>query len=276
MVQKLAANPRKGYVAESLGTVLLQGLSTVAPIPGISEDVGIDLVATLLRQQKSTLYAEDSFTVQIKSKSIREIEYTGEQVDWLLSLELPFFIGSVDLEAARIDLYACHRLAQAAIENAEYKTVVLDLESRDEAKDGPEDGRKLCVGPPVLSWTVNDMSDKDFVRNAYKVLKPHLQTYRRNLEFCRCGRCEILAWKTGDVPKLSDVRMRSGEFSEGVQSAMNLAMPYISACLLEFNGTGQLDAYDALREAVEQMQEIGADRDPLIEAIDGMRQKKTS
>ena len=63
MVEKLAANFRKGNVAETLGTVLLQGLASVAPIPR-TEDVGVDVVATVLRQDQLTLFAENSFNAQ--------------------------------------------------------------------------------------------------------------------------------------------------------------------------------------------------------------------
>ena len=271
MVEKLAANPRKGNLAETLGTLLLQGVASVAPIPR-TEDVGIDAVATLLRQDKLTLFAENSFNIQFKAASVKQLVFEDNHVKWLLSLELPFFVGSVDLSAARIDLFACHRLTQAIIEGHDYKSIVLDLEGSSEQKEEPKNGRRLCIGPPVLSWSVNDMSDKDFIRSSYAVLKPHLTTYQRNLELGRCGRFEQLAWETSRVPELVNVQMMAGP--DTLQTAMSLALPYISACLLDLNGTGELELFDKLREVAAGMCDLGATPDPIIEEIGKLRDKK--
>ena len=89
-------NFRSGDLAEQLGLYLLQSMALVAPVPR-TEDVGIDVVCTLISEYDQYSYlAEDSFYVQIKSDSIREIEYSDVEVQWLTNLKLPLFVAVVE------------------------------------------------------------------------------------------------------------------------------------------------------------------------------------
>lgn len=262
---------RSGDVAESLGTVLLQGAALVAPVPR-SEDVGLDVVATLLKKEDSySAIATNSFYVQLKSSSQRVVKFETERaVNWLLSLELPFFIGSVDISQSRINLFACHQLTQAIIEGIQYQSVLIDLDGQNEC-DGPKDGRKLCVGPAVHSWSVSDMADSTFVERTYSILQPHLKTARRNLELGRCGRYERLEWKTSEPPELAGIKQMT--HTNSIRSTLDLAMPYISACMLECIGGGADDAFEAFYGVVQQMHQLGADEDPLIDKLMGMKKR---
>jgi hypothetical protein len=57
---------RAGDLSEELGVALLKGIAAVATVPR-PEDVGIDAIATLLREGPNRmLVAENSFYVQIK------------------------------------------------------------------------------------------------------------------------------------------------------------------------------------------------------------------
>jgi len=97
-------NLRRAYCQEDLGAVLLRGVAAVAPVPA-SQDVGIDTICTLLKPSGSRrLQAEGSFYVQLKARSVEEVIYSGDEIDWFCGLELPFFIGCVDLQTASISL----------------------------------------------------------------------------------------------------------------------------------------------------------------------------
>ena len=103
---KRIANDRLGDRADGLGLVLMQMFCAVAPVPR-QEDFGIvDAVATLLRRDGPLLYAEDSFSVQFKSRTERVIKYVGERFEALLTQELSLFIALVDLSKADIKLYS--------------------------------------------------------------------------------------------------------------------------------------------------------------------------
>src|SRR5208282_5102428 len=96
---------RGGDLAEGLGLELLRPFAFIAPVPR-TEDIGIDAVATLFRRETDKLFAEGSFLVQVKAVSRRKIEYTGEQMDWLRALTLPFYWMSVDLASTTVELWS--------------------------------------------------------------------------------------------------------------------------------------------------------------------------
>ena len=75
---------------------LLQSVALIAPIPR-TENVGINVVCTLISDYNQySFWAEDSFYVQVKSNSIKEIKYTDVEVEWLTILKLTLFIATVD------------------------------------------------------------------------------------------------------------------------------------------------------------------------------------
>src|SRR3954449_2633352 len=76
-VSKRIRNYRTGDRAEDLGIFLLKAFCAVAPIPR-QEDFGLaDAVATLLRSEGRFWYAEDSFLVQFKSRTEKNLTLKG-------------------------------------------------------------------------------------------------------------------------------------------------------------------------------------------------------
>ena len=120
-------NFRSGDLAEQLGLYLLQSMALVAPVPR-TEDVGIDVVCTLISEYDQYSYlAEDSFYVQIKSDSIREIEYSDVEVQWLTNLKLPLFVAVVDKAEMMVSIYTCKRLYDAIALKKDRKEIRLIL-----------------------------------------------------------------------------------------------------------------------------------------------------
>jgi hypothetical protein len=274
MSGKRATNFRQGDLAEAFGTVLIQGFALIAPVPR-TEDVGLDVVATILHQRDSyTASPENSFYIQIKSKSLRQIPYNKEEVKWLMELELPLFIASVDVSQSRLDLFACHRLTQAFIEQIEHSRIEIHLDPIDE-RDAEPTTRKLYVGPPVYSWTVSEIADSNFLERSYQILKPHLETSKRNLELRRSGRYEELRWTTSEPPVLAHVTMMAGSPSgDDIRGLANLAMPYLIACLMESKGTGESALGQYIEQVIDEMQRLGATQDPLFPVIKNLGQNK--
>ena len=146
---------RSGDLNEELGILLIKAVAAVATVPR-PEDVGVDAVATLLRDaEDDLLIAENSFYVQFKSASDRKVKYVEHEVRWLENLKLPFFIGSVRKQDSAIDLYPTHRLSQAILE-MQHKEVHLFLDRKQE-RDAPKDVRFLNIGAAA-----SDLDDARF------------------------------------------------------------------------------------------------------------------
>lgn len=203
MVGQRDRNLRQGDLAEQLGTLLLQGLAAVAPVPR-TEDTGVDVVATLLRPDgKRHLLAEDSFYVQLKSASRKEVEYCDSEINWLRSLELPFLIGSVDLKASTLQLFATHELNRLIAEWAalgDFERLKLVLLPGGPTGFDDDGERRLHIGPPILAFGLSDLSDETFVDGAYSTLKGHLSFMRTNRVSAQAGFYRKIEWQTNGHP----------------------------------------------------------------------------
>ena len=268
MVAIRGLNLRSGDIAESLGVLLLQGISLVAPVPR-TEDVGIDVVATLIRRDGNVGIAESPLYVSLKSTSVRSVRFTdATQVQWIKSLDLPFFIGSVERTTGKIELFCCHMLTQVQIETVPCNSIELFLDEDDlKTKQPPADGRHLFIGPPVLSWKINDLVDDAFLKRAYQVLNAHLAIARRNIELCRTGRFEIPKWKTGEAPVVAQLRMISGGVDQNrLVKIMELTMPYLSGSFAEANGRGERGLSEAILAVASEMAKLGSTVDPILQS----------
>jgi len=196
---------RSGDLNEELGVLLIKGVAAVATVPR-PEDVGVDAVATLLRDaENDLLIAENSFYIQFKSASDRKVKYADHEVRWLESLKLPFFIGSIRKPDSAIDLYPTHRLSQAMLE-MQHKEVHLFLDTKKEG-DAGRDVRYLNIGPPLLTWSTHDLANAEFAPHAYSVLKPYLEAEQRNIEYRGIRYLETIRWETGKPPKCEQSQM---------------------------------------------------------------------
>ncbi|MBX8509651.1 hypothetical protein K5D34_08195 [Pseudomonas cichorii] len=234
-------NLRSGDLAEQLGLLLLQNMTLIAPIPR-TEDVGIDAVVTLLEEFDSQrLKASNSFYVQLKSTSVKEVIYKGDQVEWLLSLELPFFIAEVDRAKTRIDLYCCHALNEAFISNRRRPQLKITFEDGILLDDFHQDKEIVKVGPPVFSWTINDLESVPDLRVKFnEVIKGHIEFYKRSMEERRVGSITSIEWVANFPPKWAGGKsIELIDDKDPVRTASDLAMPYflalIDACVRHKN-----------------------------------------
>lgn len=235
MVAIRGKNLRSGDLAEELGILLLQNLVLVSPVPR-TEDVGIDVVATLLSDfDKRRLLAEDNFFVQIKSSSVNEIEYTEHQIDWLYKLELPFFIATIDRKKSSIKLFITHRLSNAFITNHERKKVVIhfdDIDTTDEFVN--KDNENVHIGPPVMEWSVASLMDDDsFPEIFYQVMKEHISIYKKNIAWRKVGWVELCSWETNTKPYVfGRAGAESRTFSDSQKIVEDALDPYLSKWLM--------------------------------------------
>ncbi|MNK11834.1 hypothetical protein D3C87_298830 [compost metagenome] len=223
-------NLRSGDLAEQLGVLLLQSVALVAPVPR-TEDVGIDVVATLIRKYDGYKYiAEDSFFVQIKSVAETEILFKGDQVKWLNDLHLPLFIATVDRSNSKIKLYTTQSLSDAFVENPDRKVVNLklldeyggDISDKDEMINLP-------IGPAVIEWSLDELeTNPNFIQRFYDLMKIHVSLSKKSIETRRVGYVDLLVWETGSIPRVYAQKVKGRDDRTAVDE---IAAPYLHSII---------------------------------------------
>jgi hypothetical protein len=221
-------NLRSGDLSEQLGTLLLQNLALVAPVPR-TEDVGVDVVATLLEDFDNRRFkATNSFYVQIKSSSVESIEYEDDEVDWLFALELPFFIARVNKSSLGIELYCCHALHEAFVVNKDRRKLRIEFGNGSEIDELMAPDAVVNVGPPVFSWSMDEVEKVTGLRGQFTgVCKSHIEVAKLSMELRRVGRVETLTWNVNEIPKIVGFKTLDPQSHEKILDISNLAIPYL-------------------------------------------------
>jgi hypothetical protein len=201
-MSKRIRNYRSGDRAEDLGIFLLKALCAVAPIPR-QEDFGLaDAVATLLRPEGRFWYAEDSFLVQFKSRSEKEVKLDGPVFLRWLAQDLSLLIGRVNLLEDTIELFT---LGTAQFDRRVHEAAGLVVWLMD-GKDGLHDGvLHLKLGKPILKWSVADTEDSEFTDRTYTILKQWLRLERWNRRYFRAGVAREILWEANEMPAVGEV-----------------------------------------------------------------------
>lgn len=104
--------PRKGWENERLAAYLLSRFSFVAQPSSIADDLGSDFFCTIFKiidaSGRDSLIPRSSFAIQVKS-SAAEVS-ADNKIDYLLGLELPFFIGVVRQAPPEMSIYSAELL----------------------------------------------------------------------------------------------------------------------------------------------------------------------
>ncbi len=261
---------RSGDLNEELGILLLKGIAAVATVPR-PEDVGVDAIATLLREGPNDfLIAENSFFVQFKSATDKKVEFKEHEVRWLETLKLPYFIGSVRKADSAIDLYAAHRLSQALLESRYDKIeLLLDPENKTHRGIDPkteaitDSFRSVNIGPPLLSWSTLDLANAEFSRQAYACIKPYLDAEQRNIDYREIRYIELISWETGQPPHCSQGSAHyQGMCEDEIHRAFRSMAPHLLALKLRAWMTNDRSVLEVVVQLVDYMRRCGFDPDP--------------
>jgi hypothetical protein len=222
MAARLGRNLRQGHRAELEGIDLLRPFCAVAPVPQ-TEDVGFDAVATLLRTDGPFFYAEDSFYVQFKARSVREIELKPHEYVWFHSLSMPLFIGSVNIASKEVELFTTHWLAGHP-NTRNFTSATMCLDPGQTSLNG--ECMRLSLGTPVLRWTPQEAEATEFQALAYTVLKQWNTTEYLNLALrhIRTKR-QLWEWRTNEVPGPGHMAAMAGP--DELVRDLEAAVPYL-------------------------------------------------
>ncbi|MEW6658801.1 MAG: hypothetical protein AB1424_09080 [Thermodesulfobacteriota bacterium] len=253
-------NLRSGDLHEDLGIYLLKQVALVAPIPR-QEDVGNDAFVTLIRPEGSRRLIPDlSFLVQLKSASVASVTYkTSDEVAWISALDVPLFIGRVDRELARIELFTTQRLHQIMLERC-HEEIELLLDPGGETSAAPN-LRRANLGPPIHAWSMADVSDTGFLARSYSILRPHIDTLRRNRWLRGIQSQMLLRWETGQPPTDNGEMMLVSPQNDIADTLREMA-PHARRMLLELQYRKRYRDFPVMLAFFDLMRRWGADPDP--------------
>lgn len=206
MPARRGKNFRSGDLAEQLGLYLLQSVALVAPVPR-TEDIGIDVVCTLISEYGQYSYlAEDSFYVQIKSGSVREIEYSDVGVQWLTNLKLSLFVAVVDKAETKVSIYTCKRLYDAIAlkkDRKEIKLILTENKNENIFDLVDEEQTDIFLGPPIVEWKLSNlMNEETKIKTLFfNVMKEHIRIIHEAMELYTIGCGTSYVWKTNEMPE---------------------------------------------------------------------------
>ncbi len=256
MTGRRGKNLRSGDLKEELGISLLKGFCAVATVER-QEDIGIDAIATLLRQENGMLYAENTFYVQFKSSRIPNIRFEGKAVTWLKNLKLPLFIGSVG--ETSIELLCTHALSRIFAET-DHTIIQLNFGGTPET-DAPPSERYVSIDPPVLTWSVEDLSKPNFGEWAYERLKPLVEVEQKNLDTRILKHVSVVNWTTNDIPKINQAIMQLQHPSD-ITTILSAIEPYVLTLMTHCIVSRDEDEYSMIESLIKFMRSHGRDPDP--------------
>jgi len=226
MPEKITKNLRKGHLSEDIGISFLRNFSAVAQVRQ-EDDVGIDAIATLLRPDGKFLHAEQSFTVQIKSVSVTEINYDENQLEWLLNQDLPLFILTVDKKEGEIAIYTTNPIYGLFTRGSQTATLHLDEESEYHFKRIETEGSHadIYLGPPILVANELEARTDEFIDKAYSLLKSWVTSEINQFGFRRLKKSRLAKWETWEKPNYNGEV--SSTSSENIQRDMKAIKPYL-------------------------------------------------
>jgi hypothetical protein len=247
-------------LSEDLGIFLLKAVAFVAPVPR-PEDVGNDALATLIRWDGPRRLIPDlSCFVQLKSRSHTSVTYsTPDEMAWLTGLEMPLFIGRVDLQEGRIELFTTVRLHQILLET-QYERVELLLDEAPETSKST--GVRLAnLGPPVLSWSVADVNEPDFLEKAHGVLRPHVEWLRTNRALREIQTHICIQWETGQPPTEAGISRHYSPKND-IRDTLKGMTPHVQRMMSELQFRQKYGDFWLILAFFDLMRRWGHDPDP--------------
>ncbi|WP_109438251.1 hypothetical protein [Aquimarina sp. AU119] len=237
-----ATNIRKADLAEDLGNLLLRNFCAIAPISK-ADDFGIDTIATLLEIDSSSHLrelADKTFGIQFKAKSVRKIEFLKDyEYNWLLNLNYPYFVGSVDINNTKMEIYSLHLVSAMPSINENCDGLIICLDDESESVNGI---LKLNLGDPIITLSTEDIQDKKLLEKKREILKKWILGEYENIKVRDIGLTKAFKWETNKMPQLDAVN-KIFTNSEN-KNIYDQSFDFIDATLTElklFNESKELD-----------------------------------
>jgi hypothetical protein len=200
-----ATNIRKADLAEDLGNLLLRNFCAIAPISK-ADDFGIDTIATLLEIDSSSHLrelADKTFGIQFKAKSVRKIKFLKDyEYNWLLNLNYPYLVGSVDITKSKMEIYSIHLVNSMPSINENCDGLIICLDDKSKSENGI---LELSLGDPILTLSTLDIQNKELFEKKRKILKKWILGEYENIQVRNIGLTKTFKWETNEMPQFDAV-----------------------------------------------------------------------
>ena len=253
-------NLRSGDRSEDRGLELLRDIGFVAPVPR-EEDVGCDALVTLMRPEGHRRLIPDlSFFVQLKSDSVASVLYTSQdEMNWLKALEIPLFIGRVNRETSTIELFTTQRLHAVLLE-MDYEGVELLLDDASESSVAPK-VRRCNLDLRYMSGPWATRCGLIFWARSHAILRPHVDSLRRNRLLRGIQFQSTLRWETGKPPVEFGHQMQFGPRSD-IADTLKDMVPHVCRLLAEIDHRERFGDLPVVLALFDLMARWGVDPDP--------------
>lgn len=128
-MKKHLATFRKGWQGENLARYILSNFTFVAHPSSIADDIGSDFFCTIFNkvshEKRDYLIPKESFAIQTKSNN-KKFSIDGK-IEYLKSMNIPFFVGFIDEKKQELNIYSGEYLIPFFADEPEPKKVKINL-----------------------------------------------------------------------------------------------------------------------------------------------------
>jgi len=197
---------RQGDRSEYLAQFLLSRFSYVYPFPR-QEDFGVaDFLCVLGRIEKTIVYPEDGFYVQVKSNE-DDIVFDKDSSNWISNhMDLPLLICVINKKESHLKLYSTSKAWVGLFQLHGPDKIIFKLNegTSDKNVHFPQESRDIIIsiGDPILSMSSEEIESTP--DDCAKILRPWLLMDKLNIARRSIGRvfcAGYLNWKPNEAPK---------------------------------------------------------------------------
>jgi len=132
------------------------------------------------------------------------------QSDWLLSLDYPYFIGSVDIINSTMEIYSINLVTALPLLNENCNGLILNLDDKDDKEKKDKNVLELTLGDPILTLSTADILTPEILNLKRKILKKWVLSEYENIKTRNIGLTKSLIWETNRMPEFNTVNKLFG------------------------------------------------------------------
>jgi hypothetical protein len=147
--------------------------------------------------------ADKTFGIQFKAKSVRKIKFLKDyEYNWLLNLNYPYLVGSVDITKSKMEIYSIHLVNSMPSINENCDGLIICLDDKSKSENGI---LELSLGDPILTLSTLDIQNKELFEKKRKILKKWILGEYENIQVRNIGLTKTFKWETNEMPQFDAV-----------------------------------------------------------------------